>query len=123
MPHQAVTALCAWLKERHAAIMACEKNALQALYEDKNQALYETLMRNKAEAVAALDTDAASLLEALPDAARNEAQSALHRFSSSARNGLRIGSVFYYSSLLYPDEHTDGEPDNLERLILELEHS
>ncbi|MDL2290809.1 hypothetical protein LJC09_01720 [Desulfovibrio sp. OttesenSCG-928-F20] len=121
MPHDSVIALLDWLKERHAAVMACEQQALHALYEANDKKSHETLMRRKAELLAALDSDAAHLIAALPDDIRQTVQSGLKGFADSARNGLRLDSVFYYSALLYPDEHKAGEPDNLALFITQLE--
>ena len=44
----------------------------------------------------------------------------LNGFSLNASNSLRIGSVFYMSALLYPDEHKPGAPNNLEFLPAEV---
>lgn len=123
MPDSAVSAFINWLRERHTAIMDCEKAALAALYEKKDEEDHRRLMLRKGELVAALDREAAPCLEALPPGLRERAASALTRFSNSARNGLRIGSVFYMSALLYPDEHKEGEPDNLMLFIQELEQA
>lgn len=119
---QARAAFVALLKERHAAVAAREAEALAALEQDKDQNAYRKLMTQRAQLVAALDDeDLLNLAAALPPPLRDEAASSLRRFAGSARQGLGIGSVFYYSSLLYPDDHRKGEPDNLLLLIRRLE--
>jgi hypothetical protein len=115
--------LITWLKDRHAALKSLEADAEQALQDKHDEQEYRDLMRKRAEGVAALEQDSAVLVEALPEPSRSVAQQALARFSAGGRNALSIGSVFYMSALLYPDEYQQGDPDNLELLIAELEQS
>ncbi|MDR0339012.1 MAG: hypothetical protein LBH65_01910 [Desulfovibrio sp.] len=116
----ALSALLSWLRERHAEIMGHEKAALAALEKNDTDG-YRRFMVDKAVRIAALGEDAAAPLAALPDDIREAASSALRRFSGGAQNALRLDSSFYMSALLYPDDHKKGEPDNLQRLIAELE--
>ena len=108
-----------WLKAQHAAIMADEAEALARLGAGDTGG-YTEKMRAKAEAVAALAKDAAPVLAGLPEAVRERVQRGILRFSQSAATGLQLGSVFYMSALLYPDDHKPGEPDNLALFIEEL---
>ena len=114
-----ITPVIDWLKERHAAIMADEAEALARLKAGDTEG-YNEKMRAKAEAVATLAKDAAPVLAGLPEAARERVLRGLMRFSQSAATGLKLGSVFYMSALLYPDDHKPGEPDNLALFIEEL---
>ncbi|MBD5416690.1 MAG: hypothetical protein HDR50_03290 [Desulfovibrio sp.] len=114
-----VTPVIDWLKARHAAIMADEAEALGRLKAGDTKG-YNEKMRAKAEAVAALAKDAAPVLAGLPEARREPILRGLMRFSQSAAMGLKLGSVFYMSALLYPDDHKPGEPDNLALFIEEL---
>ncbi len=110
-------ALAAWLHERSDAVLAIEKQAGTALYEAKDEDAYRELMSKKAALLAAIARDASPLLERLPASDEKEyLTDTLEGFSQSAANALRIGSVFYMSALLYPDEHKPGEPNNLELL-------
>lgn len=121
MQSPALKALTDWLRERHARLQSLEKEAKSVLYESKDENAYRALMRQRAEAVSELRAGCETLLAALPD---KELQAAvdqdLARFSAGGKNALKIGSVFYMSALLYPDDHIEGEPDNLERLINSL---
>lgn len=114
-----IAAAIGWLKARHAAIMADEAEALARLKAGDTQG-YNEKMRAKAEAVASLAKDAAPVLAPLPDALREPVLRGLLRFSQSAAMGLKLGSVFYMSALLYPDDHKPGEPDNLALFIGEI---
>ena len=105
-----------WLRARHAAIMATEQEAL-GLLADGDTKGYTEKMRAKAESVATMAKDAAPELLALPEPLRDKISRGLLRFSQSAAMGLQLGSVFYMSALLYPDDHKPGQPDNLALFI------
>ena len=75
----------------------------------------------KAELLANMAEDAAPLLEAMNPERRPMVEHRLDMFSQSARRSLDIGSVFYMSALLYPDDHKPGEPNTLETSLAELE--
>jgi len=49
-----------------------------------------------------------------------EISTRLEQFSMSAGAALRIGSVFFMTALLYPEDHKPGEPNDLETYISEL---
>lgn len=115
----AFTGFIDWLEARHASIMAEERQAL-ALLAAGDKPGYAAKMRAKAESLASLAKDAAPKLAGLPEAQREQILNGLMRFSQSAANGLNIGSLFYMSALLYPDEHKPGEPDNLALFIKRL---
>lgn len=116
-----IDALVAWLRERHGAIMALEEQAHTALRRDENVPAYRELMLDRAKHIAALDADASPLLAPLPEDIREEISLALLRFATGARTALRLNSVFYMSALLYPDDHREGDPDNLGLLLAGLE--
>ena len=66
----------------------------------------------------------APLLAALPaDMDAQERERLHHRlraFSASANNALRLGSLFYMSALLYPEDHKPGQPDDMQVFIASL---
>lgn len=111
-----------WLEERHAAIMACEAQALQSL-QNSDKAAYEQKMREKAQMLADLDRDSRQHMHDLSDDCKHMATRTLGSFSASATTALRLNSPFYMSALLYPDLHKPGEPDNLELFIRQMRDS
>ncbi|MDR2800537.1 MAG: hypothetical protein LBB52_04620 [Desulfovibrio sp.] len=113
------SAYIAVLREKHGEIRALEEKALAALEEDVET--YRRLIAGRAERIAALADAGGDLRVELPEKVRLHAETALRRFSANAREALRLRSVFYMSSLLYPDTHKPGEPDNLQKLIVDLE--
>ena len=112
-----IAALVVWLTEAHRDLKKVESDALAALYENKDEAAYRDLMRERAERLADLADGAADALQGVPEPLHTEAAQTLKRFSRGAERALELDSVFYMSALLYPDEHQPGDPDNLERLI------
>ena len=109
---EALSRVIQWLRERHDRIMAVEAEGLRLL-EAGDTPGHNAKMREKAEMLAALCTDAKPLLAQLPGELRFKLTLALEHFSGNARNALGFNSVFYMSALLYPDNHKKGEPDNL----------
>ena len=77
-------------------------------------------MQEKARLLASLEEEGEAYLEELPEQLQDQAGHRLHRFSASARNALRIGSIFYMSALLYPEDHKPGQPDDLQVFIRRL---
>jgi hypothetical protein len=80
-------------------------------------------MRGKAELLASLSADAAPYLGNLPPEKRPMIEHRLDMFSQSAGRSLEIGSIFYMSALLYPDDHQPGQPNTLEVWLKDLERS
>ena len=117
----AVSSFAALLREKHRILKQLEEEALAALHQHADEAAYRRLMRERACALADLEDEAGPCISALPEELRRKCAGAVRGFSGGARNALELDSVFYMSALLYPDEHKAGEPDNLERLIAELQ--
>jgi hypothetical protein len=108
-----------WLaaRGREAALMEARAAELLA---GGDMDEYRALMRRKAEFLAGLADKSAPLLAGLPDSRRAEIGRTLRGFAASARTALDLDSVFYMSALLYPEDHTPGQPNDLERLIRSL---
>jgi hypothetical protein len=113
-------ALADYLDQKAKAVQDIETRAEAILLGKGDQTGYQELMREKAQLLASLAEDARSLVLALPEQRADEADTQLEAFSMSAGNALRIGSVFYMSALLYPDDHKTGEPNNLELFAAEV---
>lgn len=103
-----------WLDEMAAAVRDIEREAEQALHRNEDQDAYRDLMRRKAQLLASLPDRARDLLPQFEGQERDAIEDRLSRFASGASNALRIDSVFYMSALLYPENHTAGQPNDLE---------
>ncbi|MFV0421400.1 hypothetical protein [Oleidesulfovibrio sp.] len=109
-----VDALATFLEDKARHIRTIEQHANEVLHEQNDQAGYRALLSQKAELLAALPDDAEHYVTALPDAIARSVQERLNRFALSASNALRIGSIFYMSALLYPEDHKQGAKNDLE---------
>ncbi len=113
--------LVSHLTEWSTAVNSLEKQATKELYDNNNEIAYRDLMHQRAELLRSLPERATELPQALrASAVFPSVLETLRGFAQSADNALRLDSIFYMSALLYPDEHTPGDPNNLELLIREL---
>lgn len=110
-----------WLKEQHELIMGCERQALECLDAGDKDG-YALHMHAKAENLKDLDRLSKARLKELDNSERDFVEGRISRFSSGAATALSLDSLFYMSALLYPDDHKPGEPDNLMRLIQDMEN-
>jgi hypothetical protein len=115
------TALLDVLRDGAARVGMLERDARNALYEDKDTGRHRALMEQRARTLIDLESRTADLLDALPEAERRQTRLALRAFADGARTALDLGSVFYMSALLYRDNHEAGEPDKLRALVEDLE--
>jgi hypothetical protein len=112
-----------FLRDRIRQVRDIENTAHDLLHNAGDEAGYRAAMQRKAELLASLSAEAAPLLDALSLERRPMIEHRLDMFSQSARRSLDIGSVFYMSALLYPDDHKPGEPNTLEIWLAELERA
>ncbi len=117
MKHTALTAFVVWLEDRSEAVRTLETQANSALHEDGDQIRYKQLMQEKASLLARLADDAAPSVALLPEHLRGTVSETLGRFSRSAAVAKQIGSVFYMSALLYPEDHAPGGKNDLDAFV------
>lgn len=115
--------LIAFIEDKIAQIAAIEARAKTLLHDNSDQEGYRQAMVSKAQLLANLARDATPKLMSVPISMRPAIEHRLDMFSQSAKRSLEIGSVFYMSALLYPDEHKPGEPNNLELWLVDLKRS
>lgn len=111
-----------FLLDAASTVKKIEDKAKQAIKKENDSRLYIDLMKQKAEYLVSLLEKAESALakEANLDE-RKRVKSKLESFSKNASTALDLNSTFYMSALLYPDEHKEGEPNNLELLAQSLQ--
>lgn len=109
----------AFLQDYHDAVFACEARALDAI-RGGDQETYNACMKEKAERMSRISDACAEKLAAIDEPWTGRCAAALRRFSASASMGLRIGSPFFWSALLWDEDADPSEPDNLQKLIDEL---
>ncbi len=81
---------------------------------------HRRLMVEKTETLTGLPAALSDLMAALPPAQARQITDGAKDFARRAGQALAVGSPFYMSSLLYPDDYVEGEPNDLERFIAEL---
>ncbi len=116
----AAAVLADFLEQRARAVRAIEAEAEAILHGQGDQAGYVAKMREKALLLADLAGDCQGLVLALEPLLSTAAGERLERFSQSAANSLSVGSPFYMSALLYPDDYKQGAPNDLERYVAEV---
>ncbi len=112
-----------FLRERIRLVRDTEAAALDSLHNKGDEAGYREGMRRKAELLANLSRDAQPFLTKVGPERLPTIEHRLDMFSQSARRSLDIGSVFYMSALLYPEDHQPGQPNTLEAWLKDLERS
>ncbi|HWR03315.1 MAG TPA: hypothetical protein VN419_04780 [Humidesulfovibrio sp.] len=120
MSADATAKLADFLDEKAKQVKAIETEAEAIIHGKGDQAGYEAKMREKAALLSKLSGEAAPLVAALGRGLADDAAERLDGFSQNAAMSLKVGSVFFMSALLYPDEHKAGEPNNLELFAAEV---
>jgi hypothetical protein len=114
-----LTEFFSWLEERALDVRRIEEQALGEMARNNIQG-YRDEMRRKAELLAGLPKASIPFVGGLPKDSAQAIQEGLWRFARSAGNALSLDSVFYMSALLYPEDHREGEPNDLEIFLEEL---
>jgi 16S rRNA C967 or C1407 C5-methylase (RsmB/RsmF family) len=94
-----------------------EAEAKKKLKEDQAQEEYNRLLRDKARTIHSLLYDLQDELEGLPEELQDQLESALENMGVRASQALEVDSPFFMAMLLYPDDYTEGEENELEQLI------
>lgn len=113
------TEFLGWLDDCRKRVDACEAHGKEAA-EKMDDDAYRRCMQEKAEFLQSLFPQAEKLLGELPGSIKEYPLTVLQRFSNNAASALRIGSVFFMSALLFPDDHKPGEPNDLDRFFVVL---
>jgi len=117
---QPIDELITVLSEQAEHIKQLETHAAQLVQQRGQIQRYRSVLEEKARVLAGLVQVTQSITKKMPPAEAAPLQQALSRFSQSASTSLRIGSHFYMSALLYPQDHQQGQPNDLEVFIADL---
>ena len=119
MANQALEELISYLEDAAVTVRRLEaegENVLQA----EGQTAFQAKLEEKAQFLAGLGEKAQKLVDAVGGDLGHEIAQQLDQFSMSAGTALRIGSVFFMTALLYPEDYQLDEPNDLERFVKEL---
>lgn len=119
MQKQALAELISFLGDKAATVRRLEEEG-DAILASEGQLAFQAKLEEKAELLAALGEKSWKLTEAVGGEMGKEIAMRLEQFSMSASAALRIGSVFFMTALLYPEDHQPGEPNDLDNFIKEL---
>lgn len=119
MQKQALAELITFLEDKAATVRRLEEEGDKVI-QSEGQLAFQVKLEEKAELLGALGEKAWILTEKVGGELGDEIAQRLEQFSTSASTALRIGSVFFMTALLYPEDHKPGEPNDLENYITEL---
>lgn len=119
MQKQVLAELIEFLEDKAATVRRLEEEG-DAVLPREGQLAFQAKLEEKAELLAALGEKAWPLTNKIDGELGEQITQKLEQFSMSASTALRIGSVFFMTALLYPEEHQVGEPNDLENYITEL---
>lgn len=119
MSNQALLDLIEFLEKTNAEVKRLEAEG-DAKLQTEGQVAFQERLEKKAEILAALGEKAWKLTQKVEGELGDSIAQRLEQFSMSASTALRIGSVFFMTALLYPENHAPGEPNDLEVYIEEL---
>ncbi|MCF8029651.1 MAG: hypothetical protein K9K39_02010 [Desulfohalobiaceae bacterium] len=105
------------LRAKAKIIRDLEAEAKRKLQEEQDQEAYNRLLREKARTIHSLLYEVQEALEGLPEEEQDQLESALENMGIRASQALEVDSPFFMSMLLYPDDYTEGEENELEKLI------
>lgn len=116
MSQDTLAELIEFLEERSLQVKRLEEEG-EAILQTGGQLDFQAKLEEKAELLGSLGEDAWKLTEKVGGELGKEIAQKLEQFSMSANTSLRIGSVFFMTALLYPEDHTPGEPNELDVFI------
>lgn len=119
MENNALNELIDFLEEKAALVRRLEQEG-DAVLETEGQLAFQAKLEQKAEVLAELGEKAWPLTEKIEGEFGDDITQRLEQFSMSASTALRIGSVFFMTALLYPEDRKAGQSNDLESLIEEL---
>ncbi len=112
-----------YLKEAAASVRELEAEAKDALFNKDDVDIYRSRLEQKAMLIIGLESEIEDFTAGLDPTLSRRIMGGLSRFALSAERGLGLDSLFYLSALLYPEDHVEGEKNDLENLIRVLERS
>lgn len=119
MDNEALQRVIELLEEVNGTVKRLEAEG-DAVIGSEGQDAFQAKLEKKAKLLASLPEKGAPLTAEIGGDLGRSIDDRLNQFSTSASTALRIGSVFFMTALLYPEDHKPGEPNDLEEYIEEL---
>ncbi len=108
------------LRQAARRIRQVESEARAAI-DGGDEARYRRLYAEKVDILLDLPDLAEPHLADLPEPLAEQAADEVEGFAVRAGRAKSLNSIFYMYALLYPDDYSEGDPNDLERFIDRLE--
>jgi len=102
-------------------IRALEAEARKALLESNDIAVYKRKLNEKTLLLVDLSEALEPLLEGLESKTAEEIRTKAANLAKRAEPALSLSSTFYMSALLYPEDYQEGDKNDLEKFIEQLQ--
>ena len=111
------------LQQEAERIRACEQEAEEILFTKQDNLGYKKKLLDKTEILMHLPGLVQELEEDLGPELAQRIRSRLQGFAQRAAQAEEVDSVFFMRQLLYPEDYTPGQPNDLEEFIQSLINS
>jgi hypothetical protein len=118
---QGLTKVIAALSEVAAEIRALEAQARDALYKHDDLKTHRKRMEEKAVLLMELHDRTWGLMDGMKADVRNEILMAIEGFAFRGEQATETASLFYMTALLYPEDYEEGDKNDLEKYIEDLQ--
>ncbi|GAB7079062.1 hypothetical protein [Megalodesulfovibrio paquesii] len=117
----ALTTALALLRQTATQVRTLESQARAALDNGYDTAAHAAALDAKCAALIDLPQTITPLLQDIPKQYAEMINDQVRSMAMRAKQARSVQSVFYKASLLYPDDYQDGQPNELELFIDQLE--
>jgi hypothetical protein len=102
-------------------IRSLEAEAQRALLTNDDAVTHRKKLQEKTMLLIDLPDMMEPLLDEAPAAAAREIRAGVNNFARRAGQAMGLSSIFYMSALLYPDDYKEGDRNDLEKYIDQLQ--
>ncbi len=108
------------LRSAAARIRHIEGEARESLFSKDDSETYRKKLEEKTMLLMELSELIDQYCEGMTRKVRAEFENGLNSFERRAAQALELSSTFYMSTLLYPEDYREGDPNDLELFIEQL---
>ena len=116
-PRENISNAVSALQSAAGKIRSIEGEAREALFVRDDPETHRQKLQEKTMLLLALSELVAPFCERMAKDVRSEFETGLNSFAMRAAQAWELSSIFYMSALLYPEDYTEGDPNDLELFI------
>lgn len=116
-PKDNISGAVSALQSAAAAIRRIEHEAREALFIRNDPETHRQKLQDKTRLLMELSDLVEPFWEGMTKDVRAEFETGLNSFAMRAEQAWELSSIFYMSALLYPEDYTEGDPNDLEMFI------